>query len=291
VLNDPALANTPLGTIAGNLPISQLGAIASNPIGSLPAIASQYISNIPGLSNSPIAQAGVQLAMQILNGDIAAKLDIMYAGPKETPKKLAYTVSTRGGKSTPAPCAINGNPKKPKKGQTTNCDHFELGNLTTGINRGKYKGMGMMNGDHQPVKGGMGILAKINDGWEPTGWKPWTDEQPIKVSLKNLKEVPGSTSAKQKDTSLLNPQTGQTKLKTQSKFNPPAQADIQGNLQICVKPPFGKKTCTPHFLPIPSPFNSILQFFAICRKILSWYTIARIGNVSQCSITVYQNLC
>jgi retron-type reverse transcriptase len=37
--------------------------------------------------------------------------------------------------------------------------------------------------------------------------------------------------------------------------------------------------------------NSILQFFAICRKILSWYTIARIGNVSQCSITVYQNLC
>jgi tetratricopeptide (TPR) repeat protein len=38
-------------------------------------------------------------------------------------------------------------------------------------------------------------------------------------------------------------------------------------------------------------YNSILQFFAICRKILSWYTIARIGNVSQCSITVYQNLC
>jgi hypothetical protein len=38
-------------------------------------------------------------------------------------------------------------------------------------------------------------------------------------------------------------------------------------------------------------FHSILQFFAICRKILSWYTIARIGNVSQCSITVYQNLC
>jgi hypothetical protein len=40
-----------------------------------------------------------------------------------------------------------------------------------------------------------------------------------------------------------------------------------------------------------SPYHSILQFFAICRKILSWYTIARIGNVSQCSITVYQNLC
>jgi hypothetical protein len=38
-------------------------------------------------------------------------------------------------------------------------------------------------------------------------------------------------------------------------------------------------------------YYSILQFFAICRKILSWYTIARIGNVSQCSITVYQNLC
>jgi hypothetical protein len=40
-----------------------------------------------------------------------------------------------------------------------------------------------------------------------------------------------------------------------------------------------------------NPYHSILQFFAICRKILSWYTIARIGNVSQCSITVYQNLC
>jgi hypothetical protein len=41
----------------------------------------------------------------------------------------------------------------------------------------------------------------------------------------------------------------------------------------------------------PLLYHSILQFFAICRKILSWYTIARIGNVSQCSITVYQNLC
>jgi uncharacterized membrane protein YbhN (UPF0104 family) len=53
----------------------------------------------------------------------------------------------------------------------------------------------------------------------------------------------------------------------------------------------GYDTLATYYIRHPMPYHSILQFFAICRKILSWYTIARIGNVSQCSITVYQNLC
>jgi murein DD-endopeptidase MepM/ murein hydrolase activator NlpD len=224
----PGLANTPLGAIAGKIPLSQLGQLIDRPLSTLPRIASQYIGYIPGLGNIPLSKIGVDIGLTILSGDIAAKLDVARAGPLETPVPRTFSGSTKNQVFKAEPCAAQPQKGKgSKKGQTTNCSHFELGYLTTGINKGKYKGLAIVQGKDQPVKGGKGLLAKVNGGWEPTGWKPWTMDSPIKLSLESMKEGSGPKIS---------------------------SANIQANLQICFKI-YGKKTCTPHFLAIKTPWK------------------------------------
>jgi murein DD-endopeptidase MepM/ murein hydrolase activator NlpD len=224
----PGLANTPLGAIAGKIPLSQLGQLIDRPLSTLPRIASQYVGYIPGLGNIPLSKIGVDIGLTILSGDIAAKLDVARAGPLETPVPRTFSGSTKNQVFKAEPCAAQPQKGKgSKKGQTTNCSHFELGYLTTGINKGKYKGLAIVQGKDQPVKGGKGLLAKVNGGWEPTGWKPWTMDSPIKLSLESMKEGSGPKIS---------------------------SANIQANLQICFEI-HGKKTCTPHFLPIKTPWK------------------------------------
>jgi murein DD-endopeptidase MepM/ murein hydrolase activator NlpD len=234
ILNNSALKNLPIGAFAKNLPISELGNITKAPLSTLPRIGSQYISKIPGLKNASIIQAGAQFAITLAKGDIAVKLDVSYAGKKEQPTPNAFTGGTPDNVPTPTPCVINS--KKKKIGKTDNCPHFEMGYMNAGINKGRYKGQQMVDGQHQWAKGGKGVLSAVNKGWEPTGWKPFGDANgynPAKLSLKNIKEAPGKGKR--------------------------AEADIQLDLQICVKLPFFKKkgrTCTPHIIPVPTSFKA-----------------------------------
>ena len=235
ILSNPALKDLPIGALGQDLPLSSLGDIATKPLEALPNIGSQYISNIPGLKDSPVSQsplAGVGLneLMAIAQGDLAVKLDIAYAGKKEQPSPNAFTGGTPNNTFTATNCLIN-SPKK-GRGKTNNCGHFEMGLMNVSLNRGRYKGMQMVDGQTQQVKGGKGILAKVNGGWEPTGWKPFGDAkgyQPAKLSLKNINEHPGG--------------------------NKRAVADIQLDLQICVKY-FGVRSCTPHIIAISLPFKA-----------------------------------
>jgi murein DD-endopeptidase MepM/ murein hydrolase activator NlpD len=231
ILKDEALRNLPIGAIAKDLPISELGNITKAPLSTLPRVGSQYISKIPGLKNASIIQAGVSAAIPILKGDIAVKLDVAYAGKKEQPSPNAFTGGTPDNIPTPTPCKINS--KKKSRGKTHNCSHFEMGYMNAGIKKDRYKGQQMVDGQVQWAKGGKGPLAKVNKGWEPTGWKPFGDANgynPAKLSLKNIKEAPGKGKR--------------------------AEADIQLDLQICVKIPFVKKTCTPHIIPVPTTFKA-----------------------------------
>jgi murein DD-endopeptidase MepM/ murein hydrolase activator NlpD len=232
ILSNDALKDLPIGAIAKDIPISDLGNIANAPLSTLPRIGSQYISKIPGLKDAPIVQSAVSAAIPLVKGDIAVKLDIAYARKREQPDPNAFTGGTPNNVQTPTNCKINS--EKKGRGKTHNCAHFQMGYMNMGINKGRYKGQQMVDGQVQQAKGGKGPLGKINGGWEPTGWKPFgsaADYNPAKLSLKNIKEKPGA--------------------------NKRAAADIQLDLQICVDIPFtGKKTCTPHFIPVPTIFKA-----------------------------------
>jgi murein DD-endopeptidase MepM/ murein hydrolase activator NlpD len=232
ILSNDSLKNLPIGAIAKHIPISDLGNVANAPLSTLPRIGSQYISKIPGLKDAPIIQSAVSAAIPLVKGDIAVKLDIAYAGKREQPDPNAFTGGTPNNVPTPTNCKINS--AKKGRGKTNNCAHFQMGYMNMGINKGRYKGQQMVDGQVQWAKGGKGPLAKVNKEWEPTGWKPFGDANgynPAKLSLKNIKEVP--------------------------KKGKRAEADIQLDLQICVEIlSTGKKTCTPHIIPVPTTFKA-----------------------------------
>jgi murein DD-endopeptidase MepM/ murein hydrolase activator NlpD len=232
ILSNDSLKNLPIGAIAKDIPISDLGNVANAPLSTLPRIGSQYISKIPGLKDAPIIQSAVSAAIPLVKGDIAVKLDIAYAGKREQPDPNAFTGGTPNNVPTPTNCKINS--AKKGRGKTNNCAHFQMGYMNMGINKGRYKGQQMVDGQVQWAKGGKGPLAKVNKEWEPTGWKPFGDANgynPAKLSLKNIKEHPGG--------------------------NTRAAADIQLDLQLCVDIPFtGKKTCSPHMIPVPTTFKA-----------------------------------
>jgi len=233
ILSSDALKNLPIGAFAKNLPISELGNLATAPLSTLPRIGSQYLSKIPGLKNATVIQAGITAFIAIAKGDIAVQLDVAYAGKKENPKMRAFTGGTPNNTFASTPCVIN-SPKK-KKGKTSNCAHFEMGRKNVKILEWEHKGKGMVDGSGQWAKGGKGWLAKVNGGWEPTGWKPFGDAagyNPAKLSIKNIKEYPGK--------------------------NKPASANIQVDLQITVKF-WGKTHSTPHFIPVPAPNMKAVQ--------------------------------
>jgi LAS superfamily LD-carboxypeptidase LdcB len=247
ILKTNALKNLPVGAIAKDLPISELGNITKTPLATLPRVGSQYLSKIPGLKNASIVQAGVQAAIPLVKGDIAVKLDIALAGKREQPSANAFTGGTPKNNFEATNCVINS--AKKGRGKTHNCAHFEMGNMNIGLTPGqakkmptpggksllgidRYKGMQLIDGQTQQVKGGKGILAKVNGGWEPTGWAPFSGAggySPAKLSLKNIKEHPGGKKI--------------------------AEADIQIDLQITVKI-WGTTHSTPHFIPVPSPFKA-----------------------------------
>jgi LAS superfamily LD-carboxypeptidase LdcB len=249
ILKDEALKNLPIGAIAKDLPISELGNITTAPLTTLPKIGSQYISKIPGLKDASVVQAGISAAITLAKGDIAVKLDVAYAGKREQPNANAFTGGTPNNSFAATNCVINS--AKKGKGKTTNCAHFEMGYMNIGLSsdqdkkmpkagdkknpfgKGRYKGMQMVDGQTQQVKGGKGkILSKVNGGWEPTGWKPFGDVNgynPAKLSLKNIKEYPGKGKV--------------------------AEADIQLDLQLCFKI-FFKTECTPHFIGVPTTFKA-----------------------------------
>jgi murein DD-endopeptidase MepM/ murein hydrolase activator NlpD len=254
ILKSDALKNLPVGAIAKDLPISELGNITSAPLSTLPRIGSQYISKIPGIKDGSVVQSGVSAAITLARGDLAVKLDVAYAGKKEQPSANAFTGGTPKNVFGATDCVINS--AKKGRGKTNNCAHFEMGEMNIGtkckynkatlidnlLSKCRYKGKQMVDGQNQQVKGGKGILAKVNGGWEPTGWKPFSDADgynPAKLSLKNIKEHPGG--------------------------NKIAEADIQIDLQICAKF-WGETHCTPHFIPVPTPFkakqNSLLLLMA-----------------------------
>lgn len=213
----PELQNLPLGSLPiDGLSISSLPGLVDRPLETIPNIASKYLTKLPGLSKVPVDKLPLGYVFAALRGDLFGRLDIAYAGPVETPITSVVTGGTKNQKFKPEPC------------REKRCPHFELDNVEGGGPPGKLSGKAWVEGKAQKVPGGKGILARVNNGKEPTGVPVWGLDENVKLSLEDIKE--GSN--------------GQ-----------PSTAQVWANIQVCIDPPFIGEQCTPHFLPIPLPWK------------------------------------
>jgi len=213
----PELRNMPLGALPiKNLSIASLPGIVDRPLQTLPNIAGKYISELPGLSQTPVNKLPINFALSALMGDLFGRLDVAYAGAVETPVGNVATGGTKDQKFKPEPC------------HEKRCAHFELDNADGGGAPGSLSGKAWVEGKSQKVEGGKGMLRAINGGKEPTGIPIWGTDEPITLSLEDIKEG------------------GNGK---------PATARVQANFQFCIEVPIAGKQCSPHFIPIPTPWQ------------------------------------
>jgi len=213
----PELKNMPLGALPiKNLSIASLPGIVDRPLQTLPNIAGKYVSELPGLSQIPVNKLPINFALSTLTGDLFGRLDVAYAGAVETPVANVATGGTKDQKFKPEPC------------RKRRCAHFELDNADGGGPPGNLSGKAWVEGKAQKVEGGKGMLRAINGGKEPTGIPIWGTDVPITLSLEDIKEG------------------GNGK---------PATARVQANFQFCIDVPIARKQCSPHFIPIPTPWQ------------------------------------
>jgi murein DD-endopeptidase MepM/ murein hydrolase activator NlpD len=213
----PELQNLPLGSLPiDGLSIASLPGLIDRPLETLPNIASKYLTKLPGLSKVPVDKLPLNYVFAALRGDLFGRLDIAYAGPVETPITSVVTGGTKDQKFKPEPC------------REKRCPHFELDNVEGGGPPGKLSGKAWVEGKAQMVPGGKGLMAKVNNGKEPTGIPVWGLDENVKLSLEKIQE--GSN--------------GQ-----------PSTAEVWANVQVCFDAPFIGEQCTPHFIPIPLPIK------------------------------------
>jgi len=213
----PELRKMPLGALPiKGLSIASLPGIVDRPLQTLPNIAGKYVSELPGLSQTPVNKLPINFALSALMGDLFSRLDVAYAGAVETPVVNVATGGTKDQKFKPEPC------------HEKRCAHFELDNADGSGPPGSLSGKAWVEGKAQKVEGGKGMLRAINGGKEPTGIPIWGTDEPITLSLEDIKEG------------------GKGK---------PATARVQANFQFCIDVPIAGKQCSPHFIPIPTPWQ------------------------------------
>ncbi|MDZ4877784.1 MAG: hypothetical protein CLLPBCKN_007219 [Chroococcidiopsis cubana SAG 39.79] len=139
-----------------------------------------FISDIPGLNLVPFGQFPVPFLSDSIS---FGRTDVTFSdaefGDSTSPPDLYISGSIdRKGKTVPVPC----DPGKP-------CSYIEITDPFS--NDGSLHGKRWVSGLSQKVKGGFGLLAKINGGWEPTGIKVYPGV-PFKVVLMGVDETKGT---------------------------------------------------------------------------------------------------
>ena len=212
----PELKDIPLGALPiDNLTIGDVESLADVYLSEVPAIENRYISQLGNLSQNLVA-APIDRP-PIFTGDIWGRLDIAYAGEVENPVTHVLSGGTSHQKFQPEPCFER------------SCPHFEITDLVNpwGL-EGDLQGKAWVQGTSQQVPGGKGFLMAVNGGQERTGVSVWSPKSHVKLSLEDIDE--GGNGIR-------------------------ASARVWLNFQFCVDPPFAGEHCTPHFIPIPTPWK------------------------------------
>ena len=213
----PELIDIPLGALPiDNLVVSDLEGLADLTLEEVPNIENSYLSQVGDLSNKAASDLW-EFEPDIFTGDLFGKLDIAYAGPTETPITHILSGGTRNQIFKPEPCF------------ELSCKHFEITDIFNPFGlEGELSGKAWVQGTSQQVPGGKGFLIPVNGGKERTGVSVWSPDSHVKLSLENIDE--GGNGI-------------------------PASAQVWLNFQFCVYPPFLGEHCTPHFIPIPTPWK------------------------------------
>ncbi len=213
----PELIDIPLSALPiDDLVVSDLEGLADLTLEEIPSLENSYLSQVGNLSK----QAGSyisELEPDVFTGDLFGKLDIAYAGPTETPITHILSGGTRNQIFKPEPCF------------ELSCKHFEITDIFNPFGlEGELSGKAWVQGTSQQVPGGKGFLIPVNGGKERTGVSVWSPDSHVKLSLENIDE--GGNGV-------------------------PASAQVWLNFQFCVYPPFMGEHCTPHFIPVPTPWK------------------------------------
>lgn len=213
----PLFQELPLGVLPlDNLSINSLPGIADKALAEIPNAAEEFLNKIPGLSKIPINKFPLELALKLLSSDTLAKLDIAYAGQRETPVTRVVTGGTKDQKFKPEPC-------KEKR-----CPHFELDDVIGKGAASAISGQSWVEGKAQLVDGGKGFLRSLNNGKEPTGIPVWGTDAHVKLSLEDI---------------------------TEGRDGQPAKARVWANFQFCINTFFSGEQCSPHVIPVATPWE------------------------------------
>ena len=213
----PELTDIPLGALPiDDLVVSDLEGLADITLKEVPDLENRYISQLGNLSKKAGSFVS-EFEPDIFTGDVFGKLDIAYAGSTETPITHILSGGTRDQIFKSEPCF------------ELSCKHFEITDIFNPLGgEGELSGKAWVQGTSQQVPGGKGFLIPVNGGKERTGVSVWSPKSHVKLSLENIDE--GGDSVR-------------------------ASAQVWLNLQYCVYPPFLGEHCTPHFIPIPTPWK------------------------------------
>ena len=213
----PELKDIPLGALPiDDLVVSDIEGLSDTTLEEVPEVENRYLSQVGNLSKNSAAYL-LEFEPDIFTGDLFGKLDIAYAGPTETPITHILSGGTRNQIFKSEPCF------------ELSCKHFEITDIFNPIGlEGELSGKAWVQGTSQQVPGGKGFLIPVNGGKERTGVSVWSPDSHVKLSLENIDE--GGNGV-------------------------PASAQVWLNFQFCVYPPFLGEHCTPHFIPVPTPWK------------------------------------
>ncbi|WP_242054660.1 hypothetical protein [Nostoc sp. FACHB-190] len=207
--SNPRLANTPLGKLdLSRYPINSVPGLTQTQLARFSGWQQSFINQVPGLNKVPFDKMPQPINTEFSVIGIAS---LVLGTPENGDKTVGsnYFISgsiNRSNVTIPVACEAN-----------HECAYMELGDLAG--QQGELYGKRWASGSSQKVKGGFGLLGKVNDGKEPTGRLVYGSA--FKVVLTKVNESKGT-------------------------------ADFGLFLRICANIPFVGKTCTPYFIgPIP----------------------------------------
>lgn len=165
ILGELSLSDIPLEAYPLSSSIPEL---TNTALGSFKDCSRVFINEIPGLSNVPFSQFPNPIQAV---GSAVGIVDIAF-GTAEQQRNRTISGSDRQGFSVKC---------------DRDCAHIELAGDETVL------GKQWISGKYQEVKGGHGVLARINNGKEPTGRHPFGDA--FKVAIWEVNETTGEASS------------------------------------------------------------------------------------------------
>ncbi len=205
---NPSLGEIPLGQIdLSRYSLESIPGLVYTPFKEFTSWQQSLISQVPGLNLVPFSLFPITPGMGV---GAVAQADVVWGSAERGDPTVGAERFVSGSATDGGTVPVNCEAEKP-------CAYLELSDPAGAI--GPRHGQRWASGETQKVKGGRGVLAAVNNGWEPTGRLVYGDA--FKVVLTKTHESRGT-------------------------------AEFGLYLRACIKNTWVDLGCTPYFIgPIP----------------------------------------